>query len=142
MKLLIFTLLGLLSFSVFAEIKSEDALKYVPGGTIVKLKKDEAKVKTPNGGVVELEFKRNGELDEASGDMAEADTFIPGADYLPLEKITQAVKKQGYQLRGDWTYEKGFMKDWRYEVDVFHENREAELVVDAKNGKVLDRRND
>lgn len=143
MKYLIFSsILAITSLSAFAAVKDEDALKFVPGGTVVENKKDEVKVRSPQGGIVELEFKRNGELDEASGDMIESDSFAPGKDYLPLDRIAAALKEEGHQLRGDWSYDKSFMKDWRYEIDTTQNNEQLELVVDAKTAKILDKRID
>jgi len=143
MKYIVFSgVLTVMSFSSIAAVKDEDALKYVPGGSVVENKKDEVKVRSPQGGIVELEFKRNGKLDEASGDMIELDSFVPGENYLPLDRIAASLKEEGHQLRGDWSYDKGFMKDWRYEVDTIQNNERFELVVDAKTAKILDKRID
>lgn len=128
----------LLAFSVqsFAQDLKVSALKYVPGGAVVELKKDEVKVKTPTGSIVEIEFNRNGELDEASGDAIESDVFIPGNNYKNLSEISKMLKDQGYQLTGDWSYESSFMKSWHYEVDALKDGQSLELEVDAKTGKM------
>lgn len=140
MKFLLSAVLSIASLSALAKVNPEEAMKFVPGGSIVETKSDEVKIKSTKGGIVELEFKRNGELDEASGDMIESDSFVPGKEYLPLEKITAALKEQGYQLKGDWNYEKSLTKDWYYEVEAFQDNQEYELVVDAKTAKVMDKK--
>lgn len=129
----------LLVFSAqsFAQDLKASALKYVPGGAVVELKKDEVKVKTPAGSLVEIEFNRNGELDEASGDAIESDVFIPGNDYKNLSEISKTLKDQGYQLSGDWSYESSFMKPWHYEVDAFKDGQSYEVEIDAKTGKIL-----
>lgn len=128
----------LLAFSAqtFAQDLSAKALKLVPGGTVVEAKKDEVKIKTQAGSLVEIEFSRSGELDEASGDAMDSDSFIPGKGHKSLSEVSSELKKQGYQVSGDWSYESGFMKDWHYEVDAFKDNQNLELIVDAKTGKV------
>lgn len=136
MKLLLLSL-SLLSFSALAEIKNEDVVKFVPGGTVVHSKKDEVKVQTAKGSIVELEFKRNGSLDEASGDMIEQDVFIPGEGNLELEKIVSNLKSEGYQLKGDWSYDKSWIKGWHYEVDAILNKEHLELTIDARSGKIV-----
>ncbi len=128
----------LLAFSAqsFAQDLKASALKYVPGGSVVELKKDEVKVKTPAGSLVEIEFNRSGELDEASGDAIESDVFIPGNNLKTLSEISKTLKDQGYQLTGDWSYESSFMNPWHYEVDAFKDGQSFEVEVDAKTGKV------
>ena len=122
--------------SAFAQDLSDMALKFVPGGSVVELKKDEVKVKTPAGSLVEIEFDRKGELEEASGDAIENDIFVPGKSYKNLSEISKTLKDQGYQLTGDWSYESSFMKDWHYEVDAFKDGQNLEIEVDAKSGKM------
>lgn len=128
----------LLAFSAqsFAQDLKASALKYVPGGSVVELKKDEVKVKTPTGSLVEIEFNRSGELDEASGDAIESDVLIPGNNLKTLSEISKTLKDQGYQLTGDWSYESSFMNPWHYEVDAFKDGQSFEVEVDAKTGKV------
>lgn len=128
----------LLAFSAqtFAQDLKASALKYVPGGSVVELKKDEVKVKTPTGSLVEIEFNRSGELDEASGDAIESDVFIPGNNLKTLSEISKTLKDQGYQLSGDWSYESSFMNPWHYEVDAFKDGQSFDVEVDAKTGKV------
>lgn len=142
MKKFLVTVLSIVSLSAFAQVKPEEALKYVPGGTVVQAKKDEVKVRTAKGSVVEIEFTRSGEFEEASGDMIESDVFVPGNEYFTLEKVAGLVKAQGYTLKGDWSYEKKFMRDSRYEVDALQNNLEYEIIVDAKTGKILEERLD
>lgn len=142
MKKFLVLILSIASLSAFAQVKAEDALKYVPGGSVVQTKVDEVKIRTPKGSIVEIEFTRGGTFEEASGDMIESDVFVPVGDYLPLEKVAAIVKELGYTLKGDWSYEKKFMRDWRYEVDALQNNLEYEIIVDAKTGKVLEERLD
>lgn len=124
------------SFQSFAQDLSAKAIQYVPGGTVVEVKKDEVKVKTPKGSIVEVEFSRSGELDEASGDMIENDVFVPGNNQKALAEIANEIKAQGYQAKGDWSYDDSFMKGWHYEVDAFKDGKEYEVLLDAKTGKI------
>jgi hypothetical protein len=135
-KFFLSTFLLVFSAQSFAQDLKASSLKYVPGGSVVELKKDEVKVKAPAGSVIEIEFNRNGELDEASGDAIESDIFIPGNGYKNLSEISKTLKDQGYQFSGDWSFESSFMKSWHYEVDAIKEGQTYEVEIDAKTGKI------
>lgn len=138
-KLLLVLSLSTFTSFALAQLAPEAALKYVPGGVVVQTKKNEVKVKTPKGSIVEIEFDRSGELDDASGDAIENDVFIPGnSKHKKLDEIAAIVKEQGYELKGDWSYDKSIFKGWHYEVDAFKDNQEVELTLDAESGKIVE----
>ena len=123
--------------SAFANELGNRALSFVPGGTIQTQKSDEVKIKTKQGTLVEIDFTRTGELEDASGDMAEKDEFNPGKEMKSLSEVVSEVKKQGYLLKGDWSYDKDLLNSWHYELEAMHEGKEVEIKVDAKTAKIL-----
>jgi len=102
-KLMTFTLLGLMSLGVSAKTDfGKNAMKIVPGGTVERTEGDEATVKTTAGTLMEIEFNRDGTLDEASGDMATKDNLVPGNGLLPLKDAVAALEKNGKKAEGEW----------------------------------------
>lgn len=132
----VLTVLSLLSGVVLAS-HGEKALKYVPGGTVVSEKKDEFKIKTANGKIVEVELDRNGKLDEASGYSIE-DQFVPGGDLKPLNEVVAMLQKEGKNLTGEWSFDRSTTRGWYYEFDGQDEKgRDLEVKVDAKTGNII-----
>ena len=132
----------LTSAGAMAATMSEKALKYVPGGKVIQEKKDEVKVQTPNGSIVEIEFKRNGDLEEASGDTVDKDIFVPGEGLLSLKDAYAAMTKAGKAPVGDWSLDKSMMKGWHYEFEGAENGKNMDYVVDAKTGKIVDSQED
>jgi uncharacterized membrane protein YkoI len=126
------------STGAMAATMQENALKYVPGGKIVQEKKNEIKVQTPNGTIVEIEFKRNGNLEEASGDTVDKDIFVPGEGLLSLKDAYAAMTKAGKQPVGDWSLDDSMLKGWHYEFEGLEDGKNMDYVVDAKTGKILE----
>lgn len=137
MKNFISVILVSLSATALANDLGSKALKLVPGGVIQTQKSDEVKVKTPNGTLVEIDFTKAGEFEDASGDLAEKDIFTPGEGYKSLEEVVAEIKKQGYQLKGDWSYDKDLLTSWHYELEAIQDGKEVELKIDAKTAKIL-----
>lgn len=132
-----------LSLPTFAAAKlSESALKMVPGGKVVHEKDDEVKVQTESGSVVEVEFKHNGDFEEASGHAVDKDQFEPGMNLMPLKDVVAAVKKAGKKPVGDWSLDDSMLKGWNYEFEGMEEGKSMEYVVDAKTGKIKESRMD
>lgn len=136
MTKIVFIFSALLGFNL-AQAANHPALKYVPGGEIVVEKKDEVKVKTPKGGIVEVEFKRNGDFEEASGKNASQDVFQPPFDLVPLSKAVKGLKDAKKEASGEWSLDSSYSKGWHYEFEAYEDGKEVEYLVDAKNGKFL-----
>jgi len=135
MKALLGLTLLTLSLSSFA--KSADPLKFVPGGEVLREKKNEYDIKTPNATVVEVELTSMGNLDEAEGDSIEKDVFTPGEGQKTLAQIAKIIKDQGYTLKGDWNYDSQILGGKVYEVDALKDGKEWELTLDASNGSII-----
>ena len=126
-----------LSLPTFAAAKlSDSALKMVPGGKVVHEKDNEVKVETEGGSVVEVEFKHNGDFEEASGHSVDKDKFVPGMSLMPLSEVVAAVKKAGKNPVGDWKLEDSMLKGWNYEFEGMEKGKSMEYMVDAKTGKI------
>lgn len=143
MKFLSVFMISGLSFSAIAAIDiNKEALKYVPNGKVEAVEKNEAKVRTSGGTIVEVEFDRNGNLEEASGDMASKDTFVPGNGLLSLTDAVAAMKKAGKNVDGEWSLEKDFARDWEYEFEGFENGKSMEYTLNAKTGKITGTKED
>jgi uncharacterized membrane protein YkoI len=130
--------LALISLPAFAATDfTKAALKLVPGGSVQAVKKDEVIVKTPAGTFVEIEFNRDGTLDEASGDMAQKDVFVPGNGLLSLADAVAAMKKEGKEVSGEWNLDKDFMREWEYEFEGMENGKSMEYTMNAKTGKLI-----
>lgn len=140
MKSICILTLAFMAMPAFASI-SQEALKAVPGGKILSEKKEEVKVQTPSGSVVEVEFNREGKLKEASGNSI-GDNFVPGGEVKPLKEIVASLQANGKEVAGDWSLDKHMIKGWRYEIGGTENGKPVEYEVDARNGKVLDVEND
>lgn len=142
-KTLSIALLGIISLSVSAKTDfGKNALKMVPGGTVESLDRDEVTVKTAAGTIMEIEFNRDGTLDEASGDMATKDDFMPGNGLLTLKDAVAALEKAGKKAEGEWSIDKDFMREWEYEFEGFENNQKYEYVINAKSGELLKSKRD
>lgn len=133
----LFVILGS-SFPALASEYTEAALKLVPGGKVVQEKSKEVKVETTNGSIVEVEFKRDGTFEEASGDNLEKDNFVPGKGLISLQETVASLKKAGKSPVGDWSLEDSMLKGWHYEFEGFENGKNMDYLVDAKTGKLLE----
>lgn len=140
---LYYPLILLVSFSVLADpdIKKE-AIKYVPAGTLEVAERDEAKVRTAQGTIVEIELNRDGSLDEASGELAQKDTLTPGQGLLSLTEAVAAMKKHGKNVEGEWSLDKDFLRDWEYEFEGMENGKEHEYSLNDKTGKLIESKPD
>lgn len=123
------------AFALDAKLK-EAALKMVPNGTVVSESHDEVKIKGANG-IIEVEFEKDGDFEEASGKNALLDEFVPGDKSLPLKEVVEKLTKEGITLTGEWSYEHSLLKGWYYELDGVQGGVNKEFTVDAKTGKIL-----
>lgn len=115
-----------------------DFKKYVPDSTLVKEKKDEVKVKTAAGTLIEIEFSSDSTFEEASGDAANSgDILVPGQGLLSLKEITEALTKLGKVPSGEWKLEKEFLSGWVYEIESTEKGVKMEYKMDAKTGQLL-----
>lgn len=141
MKVLSVGLLAL-ALPVMAATMSESALKMVPGGKVVQEKDKEIKVQTKENTIVEIEFKRNGDFEEASGKMVDKDNFEPGQNLLSLKDALAAVKKAGKNPNGEWSLDDSMIKGWHYEFEGIENGKSMEYVVDAKTGTLKETKQD
>lgn len=121
----------------YAAKTAPNPLQYVPDGKLVQSEKNEYKIQTPEGSVVEVEFNRKGELSEASGDLVEKDVFVPGNGLLSLDQALSAVQSQGKSPAGEWSLDYSMMRGWYYEFNEIVNGQEVEYTVSAKDGKIL-----
>lgn len=144
MKLMLLTTLLMASAQVFSATGTvkENALKYVKEGKVVHEKDNEVKVQTKAGTIVEVEFKNDGTLEEASGKALDQDIFEPGNGLISLKDAREALKKAGKTPVGEWSFDNSLTKGWNYEFEGFENGSKIDYVVDAKNGKLLESRID
>lgn len=135
-KIILFTSL-ILSAAAFAAPKSADALKFVPGGEVLSSKNNEFIVKTKQGTQVEVELNNDGTLDEASGNLAQKDEFVPGMGLLSLADAVKAMKKAGKEVQGEWSLDKDMLRDWEYEFEGFENGKSFEYTMNAKTGELV-----
>lgn len=133
-------LMTTLTFSgaAMAQTIGEKALSYIPGGKIVQETRKEVKVLTPNSTIVEVEFKRDGTFEEASGDVIEKDIFVPAQGMLSLADAVAEFKKSGDTPTGDWSLEESLRHGWHYDFEGYKNGQKMEYVIDAVTGKILD----
>lgn len=144
MKYLLISALFVMSAQVFSATGSikENALKYVKEGKVVHEKANEVKVQTKAGTVVEVEFKNDGTLEEASGKALDQDVFEPGNGMISLKDARDSLKKAGKTPVGEWSFENSLTKGWNYEFEGFEDGKKMDYIVDAKNGKLIESRID
>ena len=124
-----------------AQIK-ESLTQFVPESKFLHKDGHEYKVTTAKQTVVEVEFDRDGTVDEASGDAVEAgDMFVPGRGNYNLAQAVEALKKAGKVPTGDWKYKKSFLNGWVYYFEGTENGKKMDYAVSAKDGAlVVDRR--
>lgn len=138
MKTFFLTAALALAWNAFAGTIAGDPLTLVPGGEIIQLGKFETKVKTPQGTIVELDWHRHGDFEEASGDaVANGDILVPGAGLLTLAAAVVEVEKAGKKPVGDWSLEKSLRFGWVYEFQGYEAGKKMEYLIDAEDGKIL-----
>lgn len=120
----------------------ETAMKYVKDAKVVQEKNNEVKLQTTNGTIVEVEFKNDGTLEEASGKALDKDMFEPGNGLMSLKDALAAIKKAGKEPVGEWSLDESLTKGWNYEFEGFENGQKMDYVVDAKSGKLLESRID
>ncbi|WP_413574889.1 hypothetical protein ACLVWU_11645 [Bdellovibrio sp. HCB290] len=151
MKQIVPVLLAALMFSIApAQAKpTEDAknreslTKIVPAGNIVRQDGHEYKLTTSKNTLMEVEFNRDGSIDEASGDAAGAgDVLVPGEGRKTLEEVVKSLNVAGKKPSGDWSFKKSFIHGWIYEVEGFEGGKKMEYLVSAKDGSLIKEKQD
>ncbi|WP_413584547.1 PepSY domain-containing protein [Bdellovibrio sp. HCB274] len=151
MKHIIPLLLSVLMFSSMSvhAAKTDDSkmreslTKIVPAGNIVKQDGHEYKLTTAKNTLMEVEFNRDGTIDEASGDAAGAgDVLVPGEGRKTLEEVIKSLSVAGKKASGDWSFKKSYMHGWVYEVEGFEEGKKMEYLVSAKDGSLIKEKKD
>lgn len=125
-----------LSSQAFASESSETALKMIPGGKVIQEKTREVMVLTPNQSTIEVEFKRNGKFEEASGDNLEKDILVPDMGLISLQDAVALLKKEGKTPIGEWSLEESLFGNWHYEFEGVEGGKKMDYQVDAKTGKI------
>lgn len=114
---------------------------YVPGGVVVVDSKTELKVKSAENTLVEVFLDSNGKLEKASGGSIEKELFTPGDGMIDLAAAVAAAKKLDKDIKGQWAFEKDKKGNWVYELEgkIKEEgiDKEIELTIDAKSGRLL-----
>ncbi|MBY0516785.1 MAG: PepSY domain-containing protein [Bacteriovoracaceae bacterium] len=130
-----FILFSLITLSAYA---APDLVKLVPQSTIAGKTKTEIKLKTKAGTIVEIGIDDEGEMEEASGSLADkGDEFEPGDKSLSLKAVVEILKKEGKKLQGEWTYEENEEGDWVYDFEGIEKNKDVDYIVNATTGKIL-----
>lgn len=138
MKLYLILILMILPLFAIGKATEELVKSMVPQGKIISMKKNDFIVKTPAGTQIELEFERDGSLDEASGEnLTKGDLLEPGQGLINLGSAVQTVELQGHKVAGEWSLEKDSKLGWIYEFEGVRGNQEMEYTVDAKKGQLL-----
>ena len=106
------------------------ALTMVPKGKLSDTFGRDFKIKTASGTKVEIEFRRNGKLEEAKGhNLNRGDEFEPGDGLLSLATVAQKLTGQGIKPEGHWLLEEDAELGWIYEV--------GNTIINAKSGKII-----
>ncbi|HXH76144.1 MAG TPA: PepSY domain-containing protein [Bacteriovoracaceae bacterium] len=135
--IILFTLLFQSSFGAAPKVESK-ALTMVPKGRIVLINFREVTLKTESGTKVELEFERQGTLQEASGlNLNRGDEFEPGQGLMSLSSVAQKVTKAGHPIKGEWKLEKDDQYGWVYELAEDKDDQKVYHIVNAKTGKLI-----
>lgn len=129
MKILLGLFINAFSFSTFSGTP-EVASSMVPRGKVVDTIGRDYKVKTMAGTKIEIEFKRNGLLEEARGmNLNKGDDLEPGEGLLSLSSVAHILQEKGKRPQGLWWLEKDEDMGWIYEFE--------SVIVSAKDGKII-----
>lgn len=122
--LLVFLCPGIL----WASVSEETVLSMVPRSKVDLKQGRDYILKTVAGTKIRLEFKRNGKLEDVSGEnLNKGDELEPGEGLISLSTAAQAI---GKKVEGNWSLEQDSRLGWVYEVN-------HQFLVDAKSGKIL-----
>lgn len=124
-----FLFLLIISFNVQAAL-DDIVLTMVPRGKVVDSMGREFTIKTPAGTKIDIEFRRNGKLKEATGrNLNAGDDIEPGEGLISLSSAAQKLQLKGIRPKGHWLLEEDSDLGWIYEI----ENN----LISAKSGKIL-----
>lgn len=135
-SLILVFIFGSASFAV-AKSLDQQAQQFIPKGKLVQQEKDEVKMQTEKGSIVEVEFEANGDFEEASGNSVENDVFNPPHGLVSLANAVASAKKAGKTLSGKWSLDKSMINGWHYEFEGYENGNEMEYIVDAKTGSYV-----
>jgi len=124
--------------TVWAEGRDDICESMVPKGKLVEKDGREYKIKTRAGTRITVELYRNGKLEEASGkNLNRGDDFEPGQGLISLTTAAQAATIPGINLETRWSLDHDKKLGWIYEFNGEHKGVETDILVDARNGKVI-----
>lgn len=151
-KIIVIAFAGIMAMAVTMQAqakKADDAqireslMKMVPESKVVRQDGKEYKLTTSKETLMEVEFNRDGTIDDASGDAAVAgDVFAPGDGMMTLAQAVESLKKVGKTPSGDWSYKKSFMHGWVYEMEGFESGKKMEYLISAKDGSLVKEKKD
>lgn len=107
---------------------------------VIQEKNNQVKLLTGNGTILEVNFKNDGTLEDASGKTSNADSFFPGEGLISLEDANSRLKKLGKEPVGEWSLEASATKGWYYDFEGYEANQKMDYLIDAKSGKLLEAR--
>lgn len=111
-------------------VSEETVLSMVPRSKVDLRQGRDFILKTMAGTKIRIELKRDGKLEDVSGEnLNKGDELEPGDGLISLSTAAQAI---GQKAEGNWSLELDPKLGWIYEVN-------HQFLVDAKSGKVLKR---
>lgn len=108
----------------------ETASSMVPRGKVIETIGRDYKVKTRAGTKIDIEFRRDGRLEEARGlNLNKGDELEPGEGLISLSTAAQKLHLLGNKVEGFWVLEQDEEMGWIYEF--------SEAIVSARDGRVI-----
>lgn len=138
LKMNLFMIAVLSTSASFASVFTDKALKLIPEGKIQKEKKGDVDILTKNNTIVEVEFGRGGEFQEAKGGSVRLDNFSPENGLLSLKDAHAKLESTGAIAVGEWSLDHSRKYDWHYEFAVLKDNVKYDYILDARTGKLID----
>lgn len=114
----------------FSFANATEAIAMVPKGKISETRGRDFIVKTPAGTKIQIEFKRNGKLEEANGiNLNRGDDLEPGDGLLSLSSVAKILQEMGKKPEGIWNLDEDNDLGWVYEI--------GQNTIHAKTGKLI-----
>lgn len=123
--------------------QKEKISQLVPDSKIIHEDGNEFEVLTSQNTAIEIEFNKDGTLDEAEGKSAiNGDVFNPGNGLVSLKDAASQLTSAGKTLTGEWSFEQNIRNEWVYEFEGRENNNKMKYISDAKTGKMTKERRD
>lgn len=106
------------------------ALSMIPKGKLVEQVGRDFIIKTEAGTKIHVEFKRNGNFEEAKGyNLNKGDDLEPGEGLISLSSAAHVLVKKGIVPQGAWHLDQDEKLGWVYEME--------NTLINAKTGKII-----